>query len=185
VNSVFDEQEMQTIGEVNNYFFRKLQMTKKYHLAQVNIAKTIAPLDDPIMQGFVDQLDAVNHLAENSPGYIWRLKTEDGDATSIPFSDDERVIVNMSTWESLEALQNFVYSGDHLSVLRQKKNWFEKPTAPILALWWVPAGETPTIESAKRALQSLAQHGSSQQAFTFAKPFPEPVDKSEKDAQFI
>lgn len=152
-------------------------MTKRFHLAQVNIAKAKAPLDDPIMQGFVDQLDAINLLADNSPGFVWRLQTDDGDATSIPFSDDDRVIVNMSVWESLEALEKFAYSGDHLAILRQKRNWFEKPVAPILALWWIPAGETPTIAAAKLALDSLQKTGPSQQAFTFAKPFPEPADE--------
>jgi hypothetical protein len=159
-------------------------MTKKYHLAQVNIATAKAPLDDPIMQGFVEQLDHVNRLADNSPGFIWRLQTDDGDATSIPFSDDTRVIVNMSVWASLEALENYVYSGDHLAVLRQKKNWFEKPTGPILALWWIPSGEIPTIESAKRALEMLRQDGPSQQAFTFAKRFPEPASSPATEMQF-
>jgi len=149
-------------------------MTPHYYLAQVNIARALAPLDDPIMQGFVEQLDHVNHLAESSAGFIWRLQSDEGDATAIAYSDDERVIVNMSVWESIESLEKFAYSGDHLAVLRQKKNWFEKPTAPILALWWIPVGTEPTIDDAKAALQSLQERGPSAQAFTFAKRFPAP-----------
>lgn len=147
-------------------------MTTHFHLAQVNIARALAPLDDPIMQGFVDQLDHVNRLAGQSEGFVWRLQTEGGDATAIPFSDDERVIVNMSVWDSIESLEKFAYSGDHLAVLRQKKNWFERPTSPILALWWIPAGTVPTIADAQAALQSLLQQGPSARAFTFAKRFP-------------
>jgi hypothetical protein len=149
-------------------------MTSHYHLAQVNIARALAPLDDPIMQGFVEQLDHVNRLAENSTGFIWRRQSDKGDATTIAYSDDERVIVNMSVWDSIESLEKFAYSGDHLAVLRQKKNWFERPTAPILALWWIPAGTEPTIDDAKAALQSLQERGPSVQAFTFAKRFPAP-----------
>lgn len=97
-------------------------MMSKYQLAQVNIAKAKAPLDDPVMKGFVDQLDHINQLAENSPGFIWRLKTEDGDATAIQMFDDPLIIVNMSVWESLEALRNYAYSGEHLTALKSRKN---------------------------------------------------------------
>jgi len=158
-------------------------MTPHYYLAQVNIARALAPLDDPIMQGFVEQLDHVNHLAESSAGFIWRLQSDEGDATAIAYSDDERVIVNMSVWESIESLEKFAYSGDHLAVLRQKKNWFEKPTAPILALWWIPVGTEPTIDDAKAALQSLQERGPSAQAFTFAKRFPAPESKENVPSQ--
>jgi len=149
-------------------------MTRKYQLAQINIAKAKAPLDSPIMQGFVEQLDHINALAENSPGFVWRLKTEEGDATAIQAFEDELLIVNMSVWESLESLKEYVYSGDHLTVLKNKKSWFEKPTSPMLALWWVPAGHRPTLESAKIALRMLEEKGSSPEAFTFAQPYPEP-----------
>ncbi|HEY8023723.1 MAG TPA: DUF3291 domain-containing protein [Burkholderiaceae bacterium] len=154
-------------------------MTTHFHLAQVNIARALAPLNDPVMQGFVEQLDHINRLAEQSDGFVWRLQSEEGDATAIPYSDDEQVIVNMSVWESIESLEKYAYSGDHLTILRQKKNWFERPTSPILALWWIPAGTEPTIADAKAALQSLLERGPSPQAFTFAKrfPAPEPIEK--------
>lgn len=146
-----------------------------YHLAQINIAKAIAPLDSPVMKGFVDQLDAINALAEDSPGFVWRLQTEEGDATAIQMFEDPQIIVNLSLWASMEDLKAFVYRGDHLSVLRQKAQWFEKPQGPALVLWWIPAGELPTLEMARQALQRLEAEGPTAEAFTFAKPFPPPA----------
>ncbi|WP_137817754.1 DUF3291 domain-containing protein [Pseudomonas sp. 2FG] len=147
-------------------------MSQKYQLAQVNIARAKAPMDDPLMRGFVEQLEPINRLAENSPGFVWRLQTDEGDATSIKLFDDERIIVNMSVWESFEALKNYVYSGEHLAVLRNKKSWMGKLDSPSLALWWVPHGHIPTPESAKLALAMLEEKGPSPAAFTFTKPYP-------------
>lgn len=149
-------------------------MTQHYHLAQVNVAKARAPLDDPLMQGFVEQLDHINALAERSPGFVWRLKDEAGDATAIQLFGDPSIIVNLSVWQSLEALKTYVYQGDHLKVLRDRKQWFEKLAIPHLALWWIPAGQVPTLEEARRALLCMDAHGSSERAFTFARPFPMP-----------
>ena len=146
----------------------------RYHLAQINIARGLAPLDDPLMKDFVDQLDAVNALAEASPGFIWRLKTEAGDATAIQAYDDPRIIVNMSVWESLEALKDYVYSGQHLAVLRDKKRWFEKLESPALALWWIPAGTVPSVADGKAALDRLGREGAGPAAFTIARPQPAP-----------
>ena len=151
-------------------------MSRNHHLAQVNIARAKAPLDSPIMQGFVDQLDHINRLAEASHGFVWRLQTEEGDATALKVFDDELIIVNVSVWDSFESLKNYVYTGDHLSVLKDKKHWFEQASAPTLALWWIAAGHLPTIEEAKRALATLTTQGSCAEAFTFAKPFPAPEE---------
>lgn len=149
-------------------------MTTPYHLAQVNIARTLAPLDHPSMRGFVEQLDPINQLAERSPGFVWRLQTEEGDATSIQLFDDERIIVNLSLWQSYEALKDYVYSGEHLAVLKQKKSWMEKLQTPSLALWWLPAGVVPTAEDAKHRLALLEENGPSPSVFTFARPYPAP-----------
>ncbi|MGY4531915.1 hypothetical protein ACVW0Y_001031 [Pseudomonas sp. TE3786] len=149
-------------------------MSSTYHLAQVNIARTKAPLDDPLMRGFVEQLDPINQLAERSPGFVWRLQTEEGDATSIQLFDDPRIIVNLSLWVSYEALKDYVYSGDHLTVLKAKKSWMEKLDTPSLALWWLPAGQLPTPEEAQRRLQQLEKNGPSAAVFTFARPYPAP-----------
>ncbi|MEE9102067.1 MULTISPECIES: DUF3291 domain-containing protein [Pseudomonas] len=149
-------------------------MPSNYHLAQVNIAKARAPLDHPVMKGFVDQLDHINRLAESSPGFVWRLQTDEGDATAIRAFDDPLIIVNLSVWESVEALREYVYGGEHLAVLRQKRDWMEKLPTPSLALWWLPAGTLPDAQIARHKLELLKAQGASPEVFTFARPFPMP-----------
>jgi heme-degrading monooxygenase HmoA len=146
------------------------------HLAQVNLATLRAPRDDPALAGFVAELEPVNALADGHPGFVWRLQTEDGDATAIRPFDDERVMVNLSVWESLEALRGFVYAGRHLEVLRRRREWFHRMDDPIVALWWVPAGAVPTVAEAKERLGLLARLGPTAGVFTFRAPFPEPAD---------
>jgi hypothetical protein len=146
----------------------------RFHLAQVNIGRLRAPLDDPIMEGFRSQLDPINALADRSPGFVWRLQTEEGNATSIRPFDDERMAINLSVWESLEALQQFVYKSAHVGPLRDRKEWFEPIDGPILALWWIPAGHIPTVVEAKERLRLLEERGPSADAFTFRTPFPPP-----------
>jgi hypothetical protein len=140
----------------------------------VNIGRVRAPLDDPIMEGFRVQLDPINALADRSPGFVWRLQTEDGNAMAIrPFQDD-RMAINMSVWTSFEALQQFVYRSEHVAPLRERKQWFEPIEGPILALWWIPAGHIPTVTEAAERLRHLAEHGPTAHAFTFRAPFASP-----------
>jgi heme-degrading monooxygenase HmoA len=146
-----------------------------HHLAQVNLATLRFPLDGPELAGFVAQLEPINALADGTPGFVWRLQTEDGDATSIRPFDDERVMVNLSVWESLEALRGFVYASRHLEVTRHRREWFHKMADPYLALWWVPAGTIPTVAEARKRLELLADRGPTAGAFTFRTPFPEPA----------
>ena len=146
----------------------------RFHLAQVNIGRIRAPLEDPIMDGFRSQLDAINALADRSSGFVWRLQTEEGNAMAIrPFADD-RMAINMSVWESLEALQQFVYRSAHAGPLRDRTQWFEPIEGPILVLWWIPAGHVPTVAEALERLRYLKERGPSPDAFTFRKPFPSP-----------
>lgn len=149
-----------------------------YQLAQINIARARAPLDQPLMSGFVEQLAPINALAERSPGFVWRLQSEAGDATSIQVFEDPLIIVNLSVWASFEALKAYVYSGEHLEVMKGKRHWMEKLDRPGMALWWVPRGQQPSIEAGKTALLMLQQTGPSPAAFTFAKPYPAPLHAS-------
>jgi heme-degrading monooxygenase HmoA len=119
-------------------------------------------------------LDPVNALADRTPGFIWRLQTEDGNATAIRPFEDDRVAVNLSVWESLEALGEFVYASRHLEVLQRRREWFEHMAEAYLVLWWIPAGTTPTVEEAKARLEALRERGPSPHAFTFREPFPPP-----------
>ncbi len=145
-----------------------------HHLAQVNIGRILAPLDDPSMTGFVSRLDEINALAERSPGFVWRLQTDAGNATDIRPYEDNMVLVNLSVWESLDDLREYVYHTTHADALRQRKQWFDKFEGPYLAMWWIPAGHIPTIEEAKERLEYLRAHGDSAFAFTFTKPFAAP-----------
>ncbi|WP_051304746.1 DUF3291 domain-containing protein [Chitinilyticum litopenaei] len=145
-----------------------------WQLAQINIGHAIAPLDDPRMAGFTSQLDALNALAEASPGFIWRLQDDSGNATNIQTGTDPLRLVNMSVWASLESLQAYVYSGPHLASLKQRRDWFARSEGPALALWWVPAGHRPTLAEGEAALARLQQSGPGRAAFTFARPWPSP-----------
>jgi hypothetical protein len=139
----------------------------------------VAPLDDPVMAGFVEQLDFINSVADQSPGFIWRLQTEEGDATAIRAFEDERILFNMSVWESLEALHEYVYRSAHLEPLRNRHTWFERMEQSHLVLWWVQAGHRPTVIEAKRRLALLAMLGPTARAFTFREPFSpvgDPID---------
>lgn len=150
----------------------------EFHLAQINIGKILgASINDAFMKDFVDQLDEVNALAEESKGFIWRLKDDANNATGIKAFDDDQIIVNMSVWETVEDLEAFVYNGRHLDVLKRRKEWFSR-LKMFLALWWIPAGSIPTIEEAKNRLLHLEQNGPSAFAFDFKKRFGPPSEKS-------
>jgi len=147
-----------------------------WHLAQVNIARALAPLDSPQLADFVANLEPVNALADAAPGFVWRLQSEEGDATSIRAYDDERIIVNLSVWDSVERLRDFVFGGLHVEVLRRRREWFEVLGEAYTAMWWVPAGTIPTVDEAKARLTTLEANGPTPGAFTLRSPFPSPVD---------
>jgi hypothetical protein len=145
-----------------------------WHLAQVNIALPCEPLDSPALAEFVAMLEPINAVADSAPGFVWRLQDESGDATSIRPFDDERLIINMSVWESVEALWGFVYDSSHLDVMRRRREWFTRMADAYMCLWWVPAGELPTIEEARRRLDRLRANGPGPLAFTFKRRYPPP-----------
>jgi hypothetical protein len=143
----------------------------RYHLAQINIAHALAPMDSALMKGFVDRLAEINALADSSPGFVWRLQTEDGDATALQAFDDPLLLVNMSVWENIDSLKNYVYKSLHVELIRDRNAWFNKMTKPHQVLWWVPAGHIPSVTEGKEKLELLQKVGPSIAAFTFAKPF--------------
>ena len=141
------------------------------HIAQINIAKAIAPMESDTMKGFVDRLDEINALADTSAGFVWRLQEQDGNATSIQAYDDPSIIVNMSVWENIESLKAYVYKSVHVELIRERNAWFSKMATTHMALWWIPAGHIPTVTEGKERLAILENNGPSPEAFTFAKPF--------------
>ena len=166
---------------------REKEGESMYHLAQVNVARMIAPLSDPLMAGFVAKLDEVNALADASPGFIWRLQTPEGNATTFRAYEDDLILFNMSIWASLEALSRYVYAmeSEHRHVMKQRRRWFERFDGPYMALWWVPEKHIPTIEEAKGRLESLRLYGETPFAFSFKHPFPAPDAQVEKLSPFL
>ena len=123
------------------------------------------------MAGFVARLDDLNALADRSPGFVWRLQTSEGNATYFRPYDDDRILMNMSVWETIEALRHYVYQTVHAELLRQRHEWFEKFVGVYTALWWVPAGHRPGIDEARKRLAHLEKHGPTEFAFTFKRTF--------------
>ncbi len=149
----------------------------KYHLAQINIAQALDSMESETMKGFVDRLDEINTIADNAPGFVWRLQSEEGDATAISAFDNPLLLINMSVWENIESLRAYVYKSFHVELIRDRDAWFDKMLQAHQALWWIPTGHIPTIEEGKLKLDHLQQHGPTETAFTFAKPH-EPSDAS-------
>ena len=143
----------------------------KYHLAQVNIAKMLAPIDNPVMADFVNNLDRINALAEESEGFIWRLKDDENNATALKIFEDDFLIVNMSVWTSIETLFSFTYQTAHTEIFKRKKEWFSKMPEMHMACWYIPEGEIPSTEEAKNRLAYLNNHGETPYAFTFKSKF--------------
>ena len=146
---------------------------KSYELAQLNVARMMAPIDSPLLADFVANLDRINALAEASAGFVWRLQTEEGDATAVRhFGDD--MLVNLSVWEDVKALHNYVFKSAHTEIMGRRKEWFSRMQQAYLVLWWVPAGHRPTLAECERKLMLLRRDGAGPEAFTFRNPYPAP-----------
>lgn len=143
----------------------------RFELAQVNIARARGEIHEPVMRGFVAQLAPINALADQSPGFVWRLQTEDGDATAVRPYPDDGIMINLSVWEDLAALEEFVFRSAHIDVMRRRREWFDRFPDVYVALWWVPAGHRPTVAEAVERLEHLQSHGPSAHAFTFRESF--------------
>ena len=145
-----------------------------YHLAQINIGRIVAPIDDPQLADFVGNLDRINALADGHPGFVWRFQTDEGNATAVRPWEDDRILLNFSVWKDLESLKDFTYSGPHLEIMRRRREWFERMTDAYVALWWVPAGHKPSVAEAVSRIDHLRQFGPSAEAFTFRQVYPPP-----------
>ena len=142
----------------------------KHHLAQLNIAKLKYAIDDPALSEFVDNLEIINALADESSGFVWRLQTEEGDATDIDFFGPD-YLVNMSVWEDVDCLRQFVYRSAHNKILARRREWFDHMLEAYQVLWWIPADTIPTLEQAAARLESLQTTGPGSMAFIFKKIF--------------
>lgn len=150
----------------------------KYHLAQYNIARLVAPLDSPQLADFMAALDPLNKLADESPGFVWRHQTAEGNSTSIRVRGDPMIIINFSVWEDVESLFEYAYHSAHVEIFRRRREFFEEHLQPYAVLWWVPEGHEPTVEEAEERLACLEANGPSEGAFTFKKRFPAPTPRA-------
>ncbi len=156
-----------------------------YELAQLNIGIIRGSMDSPLMAEFAANLARINALAESSPGFLWRLQTEAGDATAIRPFENERTLVNMSVWRDVESLHQYVYNSAHASVMRRRREWFERMTELFVVLWWVPRGHRPSVAEAIDRLELLRREGASVRAFTFRQAYPPPdADRSACPMEF-
>jgi Domain of unknown function (DUF3291) len=150
----------------------------QWHLAELNIGRLHQPLDHPDTAEFVAALDHVNALAEAAPGFVWRLTDESGLSSSyVRASDDPLVVINLSVWETVEQLHDFVFRTGHTEYLRRRREWFQKLVDAFLVCWWVPADHVPTVDEAMERLALLRRDGVSDDAFTMRdhRPAPAPV----------
>ena len=148
----------------------------KYHIAQYNLARLIAPLDDPRVADFVANLDRLNRLADRTPGFVWRHQDENGNSTGTRVRGDPLIIINFSVWETVDALFEYAYRSEHVEMYRRRREWFELLREAPLVLWWIPAGDIPTVEEGEERLDHLRAHGPTPYAFTFKQRFPAPDD---------
>jgi hypothetical protein len=145
----------------------------RYELAQLNIAIMKEPLESPTMADFVANLDRINALAEGSPGFVWRLQTDEGDATALrPLGDD--TLVNLSVWKDVESLNHYVYKTAHVEIMRRRREWFDRMREAHFVLWWVPQGHRPTVLEAANKLALLRADGPTADAFSFRDAFAPP-----------
>ncbi len=152
-----------------------------FELAQLNVGTIKGPMDSPVMADFAANLDRINALAERSPGFVWRLQTEEGNATAIRPFEDANMLVNMSVWRDVESLNEYVYRTAHMEILRRRREWFERMDEAFLVLWWVPKGHRPNVTEAIAKLDLLRSRGPTAEAFTFRQPFPAPdSDQTER-----
>lgn len=149
-----------------------------HHIAQLNVARLLHPLDHPATEEFVDALDKVNELAESSAGFVWRLTDDAGNSSSyveLPGNTDPLLIVNYSIWEDVETLRQFVYRSAHSDYLRRKREWFESSREATVVCWWIPAGEIPDLEEAHRCLLTLREQGPSEVGWPLNRPVAPPA----------
>jgi Domain of unknown function (DUF3291) len=142
-----------------------------HHLAQVNVARLRAPMDDPAMQEFVAGVAGIHRLAHASPGFVWQLHTDGGHGVCVQPDEGGPVFVNLTVWRDYDALHEFTYRSPHAGFLKRKTRWFAATPQPSTALWWVPVGDTPTVDEALRRLRHLRTHGPTPQVFSLRRRF--------------
>ena len=157
----------------------------RFELAQLNVALMKDAIDSPLMADFVANLERINALAEQSPGFKWRLQTDQGNATSLSSPLGDKWIVNVSVWQDVAALNDYVYKSAHVEIMKRRKEWFDRTAEAYVVLWWVPQGQRPSVAEAIARLERLRASGPTAFAFTFKHPFPAPDVPAIETASFF
>lgn len=143
-------------------------MRDGHHLAELNVGRLLAPTDDPRVADFMLALDRVNGLGRRMPGFVWMMEGsgEPGTGnTENAIGDDPQAITNLTVWESVETLEQFVWNTVHRQFYERRKEWFEILGEQHFVMWWVPEGHCPSLEEALERLEHKKTHGDSDQAF--------------------
>ncbi|WP_164157306.1 DUF3291 domain-containing protein [Sandarakinorhabdus rubra] len=148
----------------------------RWQLAQINVARLVAPKGDPRVQSFFDQIEGVNAVADGAEGFVWRMQDDSGNATGINPTPDLTLLVNISVWRDIDCLYDFVYRTVHREPLGQRRDWFVPFEGAFQALWWVPAGHRPSVDEGLGRLWMLDRYGPTAAAFGFKTRFPAPLD---------
>jgi hypothetical protein len=140
----------------------------KMHLAELNVGRLLAPTDDPRVAEFMAALDRVNGMGKRMPGFVWMMEGsgEPGTGnTEAKIGGDPQYVSNLTVWESVETLENFVWNTVHRAFYERRQEWFEVLGKMHFVMWWVPAGHRPTLDEALERLEHLRAHGDSDHAF--------------------
>jgi len=157
----------------------------RFELAQLNVALMKDAIESPLMADFVANLERINALAEHSPGFAWRLQADDGNATSLGSPLGDKWIVNVSLWQDVASLNDYVYKTAHVEIMKRRKEWFERTAEAYVVLWWVPHGQRPSVAEAIARLERLRALGPTSFAFTFKNAFTAPDAPAAETAPFF
>lgn len=139
-----------------------------HHLAELNIGRLLAPTDDPRVADFMNALDRVNGMGKRMPGFVWMMEGSGGPGTgntAAKLDGDPQFVSNLTVWENVETLENFVWNTVHRAFYERRQEWFEVLGKMHFVMWWVPVGHMPTLDEALAKLAQKQENGDSDQAF--------------------
>jgi hypothetical protein len=137
-------------------------------LAELNVGRLTAPTDHPSVADFMNNLDRINSMGRRMPGFVWMMEGsgEPGTGnTEAKIDGDPLHVANLTVWEDVASLENFVWNTAHRQFYARKAEWFEALKEMHFVMWWVPDGHRPTLDEALEKLAYRQAHGDSETAF--------------------
>lgn len=151
-----------------NFCARKASALQGHHLAELNVGRLVADVDDPRVAEFMTNLDRVNGLGKRSPGFVWMMEGsgEPGTGnTETKIGGDPLFVANLSLWEDVASLEHFVFNTIHRQFFEKRAQWFEAMADQHFVMWWVPQGHRPTLDEGLARLEQRKTQGDSDDAF--------------------